>query len=324
MGLKSLIGAAIAATFVLGATACTGTADMGKSPEVVGERAEIVAQKRDWLRNYDENCEVCFKAFELCGKGARDQAEIDACQTALDACVRGGLIKDDGNDNGGEDADGGAAVGDGNNGNDNGGNGNGDVGDGNGNGNDGDEEDAGVDDGDNAGDGDGDVNAGDGDANAGDGDANAGDGDVNDGDNNDGDDGDVNDGDNNDGDNNDGDNNDGDNNDGDADSDEASDEASDPNNDGDADGRPGDAVKGNLIEDVKACLDTGAACLEADGADTGDCVDALRECVKSALDDAFESVCSTQHRQCREHNASSEETNSVEDLCNEGVDAVVD
>ncbi len=314
MGLKQLIGGALFATFVLGGAACTGTADVGKSPEVVGERAEIVAQKRDWLRNYDENCEVCFKAFELCGKGARDQAETDACQTALDACVRGGLIKDDGNDaNGGQDADAGAVdngngnggngnVGDGDNAGDGNqedagvsdGNGDGDVNGGDGDFNGGDEEDAGVDDGDNA--GDGDVNAGDGDVNAGDGDVNAGDGDVNDGDNNDGD----------------------------ADSDEATDEASDPNNDGDADGQPGDQVKGNLIEDVKACLDTGEACLEADGADTGDCVDALRECVKSALDDAFESVCSTQHRQCRERNASEEETSSVEDLCNEGIDAVVD
>jgi hypothetical protein len=293
MSLIKLMGGAMAATFVFGAVACYGTADTGKS-DVVGERAEIVAQKRDWLRAYDKSCEVCFEAFEQCGKGAADQSEVDACKTALDACVRGGLVKDDGNNNG--DVDGGAADGNGNAGDGNGnvGNGNGDVG--NGNGNVGDGEDAGVDDGSNNGDNGDNGDVGD-DAGVGDGNGNggnAGDGNVGNGD------GDV-----------------------DNDSDEATEEAQNPNNDGDADGRPGDQVKGNLIDDVKACLDTGETCIEADGADLKQCVTALRECVKSALDDAFQSVCSTQHRRCREQNASSEETSSVEDLCNGGVDQQV-
>jgi hypothetical protein len=308
MGLIKLMGGAMAATFVFGAVACYGTADTGKSPEVVGERAEIVAQKRDWLRAYDKSCEVCFEAFEQCGKGANDQSEIDACKTALDACVRGGLVKDDGNGNG--DADGGAAVDDGNgnagdengnagggdigNGNGDGDVGDGDVGDGDGDG-DGNDADAGVDDGDNGDVGNGNGNVGDGDI--GDGDGNIGDGNGNVG------------------------NGDGDS---DSDTDEATEEALNPNNDGDADGRPGDQVKGNLIEDVKACLDTGESCIEADGADLKQCVTALRECVKAALDDAFENVCSTQHRRCREQNASTEETGSVEDLCNAGIDQQVD
>src|SRR5690606_4082348 len=95
---------------IAGLGACAGTMDtQGGEPEIVGQRAELVFKKKEWLKTYDENCDVCFQAFELCQRGAQDEATSDACQVALDSCVRGGLVKDDGEDDnvdqGDEDAD---------------------------------------------------------------------------------------------------------------------------------------------------------------------------------------------------------------------------
>lgn len=98
----------------LGATACSATMDSSTEPKVVGEQAELVARKKEWLKAYDADCEVCFKAFDQCQLGALDATEEDACQIALDACVRGGMIDDD------EDDDGGAAGGDDDDGSNNG------------------------------------------------------------------------------------------------------------------------------------------------------------------------------------------------------------
>jgi hypothetical protein len=121
---------------------------------------------RSLLKAYDADCEVCFKAFDQCQLGARDAAEDDACQVALDACVRGGMIDRD--DEGDDDKDDDDAGDEGaNNGTNNGGNddkdGGGDDGANNGanNGEDNDD-DAGADDDDD--DGDAGVDDDDGDA----------------------------------------------------------------------------------------------------------------------------------------------------------------
>jgi hypothetical protein len=111
MSWRSLIGGAFAATAIVGMAACYGSVghnDGSSEPQVVGQHAQLVEQKREWLQKYDQHCDVCFQAFKLCGVGAADdQATKDACKTALDSCVKGGLIA------GNVDVDAGAAAGDG-------------------------------------------------------------------------------------------------------------------------------------------------------------------------------------------------------------------
>jgi hypothetical protein len=263
MSSNYLIGAGLVATFAVALAACAGSME-DSAPKVVGEGGELVAKKQQWLQNYDSSCDVCFQAFELCKKG---DGGLGTCTRSLNACVAGGLIKDDDDTNAGgdqnaddngadEDVDAGVV----------------DVG--------GDDE---VDNGD-----DQDVDAG---VDVG------GDDEV---DNND--DGNVDNGD-----------------DTDVDVDEATEEANRPN-DGDQDGQPGDQVKQQLIEDIQACLDTAGECFAGDNADADACLDALKSCVSDALDGAFVNVCDGQRHRCQERNASEDETQSVEDLCNAGRD----
>lgn len=74
--------------------ACYGTVD-GSDPEVaLQDRAALVSKKRQWLERFDRHCDACFAAFDLCKIGA-EPGELDACRTAMDACVRGGLLGDD-------------------------------------------------------------------------------------------------------------------------------------------------------------------------------------------------------------------------------------
>ena len=114
MKMDALIGSALAGACMFGVVSCTASlGDVSEGPEIVGEQAELVSRKREWLSNYDEDCDVCFKAFEMCQRGALDDDEQAACEVALDACVRGGMIDDEGDDDGdGDDEDGGVDDGD--------------------------------------------------------------------------------------------------------------------------------------------------------------------------------------------------------------------
>jgi hypothetical protein len=285
MSSNYLKSAGFVATFAVALAGCAGTMEDSSTPEVVGEGGELVARKQQWLQDYDANCDVCFKAFELCEKGAaEDQATLDACQTALDSCVKGGLIKDDeddadaddenADDNGEEEEDADAGVED--DGDDNGGD------DGNvDNGEEEEEEDAGVED-------DGDDNNGDDDGN------------VDNGEEEEEEDADE-----------------------DVDVDEAVDEAN-GDNDGDNNGQPGDQAKAELIEAIQACLDDASTCFQADNADVRECLDGLKTCVDEALDGAFEGVCEDQRDRCEERDASDEEVESVNDLCEAGREFSVD
>jgi hypothetical protein len=262
MNSNKLFGSAlIAATFAVGIAACAGTME-DSNPKIVGESAELVAKKQQWLQDYDDNCQVCFKAFELCERGAL--ADAEACQSALDSCVAGGLVRvdDDGesDDPSDDDADAGA----------------------------GEEEDDGDRDLDEA------IDEENGEEEEEDADAGVGDEEEEE----EGEEEEEEE-------------------DGDRDLDEAIDEAN-GEQDGDQDGAPGDQVKADLIEDIRVCLDQADNCLDSDDADAGQCLDALETCVEQALDGAFDDVCEGQRRRCEERNASDDEVESVESLCEGG------
>lgn len=104
--IKVLVGCSVLVTGVVALAACEGKVDSSDEPAPIGEYAAFVAKKKDWLEGYDRHCEACFVAFELCEKGARDDDELVACQVALEACMRGGLIVN-GEDGGVDDGDGG-------------------------------------------------------------------------------------------------------------------------------------------------------------------------------------------------------------------------
>jgi hypothetical protein len=275
MSSKTLIGSAVfAATFAVGIAACAGTME-DSAPKIVGENAELVAKKQQWLQDYDAHCDVCFKAFGLCEKGAdEDQDTLDACQTALDSCVAGGLVKDDdedeGDDQGEEEEE--------------------------------EDADAGVGDEEEEEDGDRDLDEAIDEAN---GEEEEEDADAGVGDEEEEEDAEE------------------EEEDDDRDLDEAIDEAN-GEEDGDRDGEPGDQVKAELIEDIRLCLDQAGNCLDSDDADAGQCIEALEACVQQALDGAFENVCEGQRRQCEERDASDEEIESVEDLCEGGLGGLVD
>ncbi len=103
MHVKSILRAASATGALMLSVSCAGSMDA--PPEPQGKQAELVSQKREWLKGYFDDCQVCFTAFEQCERGSISADETSACQVALDACVRGGL-KDDGDD---DAVDGGAA-----------------------------------------------------------------------------------------------------------------------------------------------------------------------------------------------------------------------
>lgn len=98
MQVKMLLGGSAFLGCVVLVAACAGElrgdgeAESAARDEVVGEYAARVAQRRSWLESYDRQCGVCFDAFELCQKGAEDADQLAACQVAMDACVRGGLV----------------------------------------------------------------------------------------------------------------------------------------------------------------------------------------------------------------------------------------
>lgn len=89
---KGLVGCSAIVTGVVALVACEGKQGTADEAPPVGEHAELVAKKRAWLEGYDRHCEACVVAFELCGKGAVDDDERIACQVAMDACIRGGLL----------------------------------------------------------------------------------------------------------------------------------------------------------------------------------------------------------------------------------------
>ncbi|HEY6878185.1 MAG TPA: hypothetical protein VI299_09200 [Polyangiales bacterium] len=94
---KGIWGGSILAAITVGLTACIGSLDGSPAhdSDVVGEHAAIVAKKREWLQNYDGHCNVCFEAFELCQKAAESQGVLDACEVAMNTCVRAGLVDQD-------------------------------------------------------------------------------------------------------------------------------------------------------------------------------------------------------------------------------------
>lgn len=100
MHFRSIVKLASAGLALMGSFSCAGSMDNGES-DVGGIHAELIAKKREWLKGYHDDCQVCFNAFEQCGRGAVSDAETEACQVALDACVRGGLIDEE---DGGVDA----------------------------------------------------------------------------------------------------------------------------------------------------------------------------------------------------------------------------
>lgn len=109
MGKISFVSGSLAVAVISSIGACAGKLELeDNGPEIVGHRAELVYKKREWLKRYDEHCNACFDAFKLCQLGAEDDATRDACQVALDACVRGGLVDDNGDGDTPNDPDDGA------------------------------------------------------------------------------------------------------------------------------------------------------------------------------------------------------------------------
>jgi len=257
--------------------ACSSTIDWSSESALDVEPAQLVAQKREWLENYDAHCSACFQAFDLCEQGA-EEAELDSCQLALDACVRGGLLaKAQAGDAGldevverQEDEDAGRALGD--------------VAD--------DEQalaDGAVDlradadieeqEDEDAIDEDGDVleaepkrdRVFDEDPNVG--------VDVDD---------------------------------------QREDQAEDEVDAGRAAERDQDAANAKVKEAVEACLDEARLCLDGDAADDAEqCVAPLQACVKQSLEGTFDEVCEEQVRRCRMEGGSSERLRRVERQCAE-------
>lgn len=119
MHIRSFVLVASVTSALALSASCAGSMEDPTGNQPVGSHAELVSKKREWLKGYHDDCQVCFKAFEQCKVGAASADEQDACQVALDACVRGGLETpadpgdggvDDGDDG---DADGDAGVGSG-------------------------------------------------------------------------------------------------------------------------------------------------------------------------------------------------------------------
>lgn len=104
MHFRSILKPASAAWALMCSFSCAGSMDNGES-DVGGLHAEIISKKREWLKGYHDDCQTCFAAFEQCERGSISDAETSACQIALDACVRGGLI--DEGDGGVSESDGG-------------------------------------------------------------------------------------------------------------------------------------------------------------------------------------------------------------------------
>lgn len=94
---KGFVCGATLAAITVGLTACIGSLDgsVKSDVEVVGEHAAFVARKREWLQNYEGHCNVCFEAFELCQSAADSKGVLDACELAMNTCVRAGLVDQD-------------------------------------------------------------------------------------------------------------------------------------------------------------------------------------------------------------------------------------
>lgn len=300
-GRALICGPALAA-IAIGFGGCSGHVDGPGTPEVevVGEHAQLVAENRDWLKNYDGHCDVCFAAFELCEKAADGAEELDACELAMNTCVRGGLIKDDADevdeDAGVVDEDAGAeedAEEDAEDAEE-------DV-----------DEDAGVDDEDED-DQDEDRDADEAADEAAEDDdevvlddagvrvggkrdrRDAGvDVDVDGGELVDPDAGEAEEN----------------------DDEEDDDEENDDEEDAEVEEEEADAddARAQLVEDIQACLDEAGTCLDA--GDPAECVAALKTCVKTALQGTFQAVCSREVGACRAEQAPRDALQSVEQLC---------
>lgn len=112
MHVRSMFVGVLAAGALTAFVGCAGSMQDSDDRAPVGTAAELVAKKHEWLKSYNEDCQVCFKAFEQCQNGARSSRDEQACQIALNSCVRGGLQSGGGDDDGQVNADDGGAGGD--------------------------------------------------------------------------------------------------------------------------------------------------------------------------------------------------------------------
>jgi len=231
MHVRSIVVGVLTAGALTAFVGCAGSMQDSEDRAPVGTAAELVAKKHQWLKSYNEDCQVCFKAFEQCQDGARSSRDDQACQIALNSCVRGGLQSGGGDDDGEVSTDDGGA-------------GSGDAGTPDDVGSD----DAGV------------IDDDDDDA-----DADAG--------------------------------------------------ASDPG-DVDADADAGvDDNKGELIEDVKQCLEQVRDCVNAANADKKACIGELKSCVRDAISKSFRDLCDREISQCVRDRVPQEALDSVRKQC---------
>lgn len=89
---KTIRGSVLAAVAVA-AAACYGQMDGTSPSDPVAQSIQQLAQKREWLKGYDAHCDTCFQAYSLCGDAAGQEAEQNACELAMNTCVRGGLAE---------------------------------------------------------------------------------------------------------------------------------------------------------------------------------------------------------------------------------------